>query len=196
MDTFRIDRLIQKYETGETSLEEEKELKIFFSGENIPSHLAEYKAIFEYYSEERRVCLSNANFENLLLDKIGQGSSQKITALNSKKAFSYLGIAATILLLLGVWFIYDSNDGTKKADHRDTETAYFEAKKILTTVSRSLNDGLQEFSSMSEFENGIKELNKLESFNEGLRSLEKISVLNNSQLIVSPINNKNENTNL
>lgn len=196
MDTYRIDRLIQKYETGETSLAEERELRTFFSGENIPSHLAEYKAIFEYYSEEGRDCLLNATFEDRLFDKMGQDGSQKITSINSKKAFSYIGIAATILLLLGVWFIYDTNDGTKKADHRDTETAYFEVKQILTTVSRSLNDGLQEFSSMSEFENGIKELNKLESFNEGLRSLEKISVLNNSQLIVSPINNKNENTNL
>lgn len=185
MDTYRIDRLIQKYETGETCLAEEKELRTFFSGENIPSHLAEYKAIFEFYSEEGRDRLSDATFENRFLDKIGQDGSQKIKSINSKKAYAYLGIAATILLLLGVWFIYD---GIKKSNHRKVEVAYFEAKQILTTVSKSLNEGLHEFSALSEFENGIKELNKLESFNEGLSSLEKISVLNNSQIMVSQIN--------
>jgi hypothetical protein len=185
MDTYRIDRLIQKYETGETSLAEERELRTFFSGENIPSHLAEYKAIFEFYSEEGRERLSDATFEERLLEKIGQDGSRKIKSINSKKAFSYVGIAATILLLLGVWFI---NDGIKKSNHRDAEIAYFEVKQILTTVSQSLNDGLYKFSAMNEIENSIKELNKLESFNEGLRSLEKISVLNNSQILVSQIN--------
>jgi hypothetical protein len=196
MDTYRIDRLIQKYEKGETSLEEEKEIRIFFSGENIPSHLTEYKAIFEYYSEEGNDCLSDQNFESRLLDKISQDHSPKIRYINSKKAFSYLGIAATILLLFGVWFMYDANDGSKKVDQQDAETAYLEAKQILITVSQNLNDGLYEFSAMSEFDNGIKELNKLKSFDEGLRSLEKISVLNSSQNIVSQINKKNENTNL
>ncbi|MBC7919626.1 MAG: HEAT repeat domain-containing protein [Ferruginibacter sp.] len=49
-----IDRLLEKYYEGETSLEEEKQLREFFGGDSIPPHLQSPAATFRYLAEVRR----------------------------------------------------------------------------------------------------------------------------------------------
>jgi hypothetical protein len=47
-DTY-IENLIKKFFEGKTSNGEEKELSLYFSGENIPDHLKQHKGFFLYY---------------------------------------------------------------------------------------------------------------------------------------------------
>ena len=65
MDYKYIEQLLERYWQCETSLEEESELRSFFSEEEVPAHLLRYKELFVYQtvqqesglgrSEERRV---------------------------------------------------------------------------------------------------------------------------------------------
>lgn len=48
MNTERIEQLLDKYFDGDTSLEEEKELREFFRQEEIPTHLKSYADQFSY----------------------------------------------------------------------------------------------------------------------------------------------------
>lgn len=48
MNTERIEQLLDKYFGGETSLEEEKELREFFRQDDIPTHLKSYADQFSY----------------------------------------------------------------------------------------------------------------------------------------------------
>lgn len=48
MNTERIEQLLDKYFDGETSLEEEKELREFFQQDEIPNHLKSYTDQFSY----------------------------------------------------------------------------------------------------------------------------------------------------
>ena len=48
-----IELLLDKYYEGETSIEEEKELKRFFQNENVPDHLKSHAAQFGYFVEAR-----------------------------------------------------------------------------------------------------------------------------------------------
>lgn len=48
MNTERIEQLLDKYFEGESSLEEEKELREFFRQEEIPAHLKSYTDQFSY----------------------------------------------------------------------------------------------------------------------------------------------------
>lgn len=48
MDFKYIEQLLERYWQCETSLEEEVELRAFFSGNNVPEHLLRYKDLFVY----------------------------------------------------------------------------------------------------------------------------------------------------
>lgn len=48
MDFKYIEQLLERYWQCETSLEEEAQLRAFFSGSNVPRHLMRYKDLFVY----------------------------------------------------------------------------------------------------------------------------------------------------
>ncbi len=49
---MKIEELIDKYFEGETSCEEERSIRQFFSGKEIPEHLLTYKPMFAYFDKE------------------------------------------------------------------------------------------------------------------------------------------------
>ena len=46
-----IEKLLEKYENGETSLREEQQLKEYFAQEEIQPQFEAYKPLFMYFSE-------------------------------------------------------------------------------------------------------------------------------------------------
>ena len=49
-----IEKLLEKYYEGETSLEEEKQLRAFFQDDAIPEHLQSHAAQFRFFSDARK----------------------------------------------------------------------------------------------------------------------------------------------
>ncbi len=91
---MRIDELLDKYFEGNTSSEEEKELRAFFSSADIPLHLAAYKPMFAYFDQE-----------------IAKTEGRKFTSVRkNNRLVTYMlsGVAAAILLILGIRSFYTS----------------------------------------------------------------------------------------
>lgn len=49
---MKIDELLNKYFDGETSCEEESQIRRYFSEETVPEHLLCYKPMFAYFDKE------------------------------------------------------------------------------------------------------------------------------------------------
>ena len=49
---MKIDELLDKYFEGETSCEEERELRRFFTEKEVPEHLQTYRPLFAYLNRE------------------------------------------------------------------------------------------------------------------------------------------------
>lgn len=57
MDCKYIEQLLERYWQCETSLEEEEQLRTFFTGKDVPAHLLRYKDLFVYQQLQQQVGL-------------------------------------------------------------------------------------------------------------------------------------------
>ncbi|MBD3862369.1 hypothetical protein [Olleya marilimosa] len=116
-----IENLLEKYEKGETTLQEEAQLKDYFSQDTVAPHLEYYKAIFAYYVVNQ------------------QETFTKNVPLNTKKKinFKWLSVAAVAVLMVGIYFNLPKQDTITEADR----LAYNQAKSYLSLVSQTLNKG-------------------------------------------------------
>ncbi|WP_460953860.1 HEAT repeat domain-containing protein [Spirosoma litoris] len=127
-----IEKLLEKYYEGETSLQEEKELRQFFQQDNIPDHLMSHAAQFRYFASTRTQHPSLA-FTTQLAKKLSAPEPSRIFGLTSWS----LRLAASVALLIlgfGAGLFYTSwRHGTNElaAASTDAEPA-LAMKKVLT----------------------------------------------------------------
>jgi hypothetical protein len=189
MNLQKIEQLITRYENGETTTAEEKMLFDFFNREEVPFHLRSYKAIFQYHEISREEHLPDVNFDEKLFAAI-ENKQQPRRLNNSRKIYSWVGIAASIIILLGMYFQFGIRspliDITKIEDtYSDPELAYAETKKILMMISGTLNSGTEDLKNIKEFDKSVNELNKLAAFDEGLNDLQKIAEFEKAKKIIT-----------
>ncbi len=138
MELSNIEKLLEKYFEGETTISEEKELKVYFTRETVPTHLERYKDLFQFFSKESTITAT----KDLKL------KTQR------KTRYAWVGVAASVVLIAGMFLTNqppkpDKNLGT----YEDPEIALEETKKILNMVSQYMNEGKQELVYLKEFEN-------------------------------------------
>jgi len=132
MELSKIEKLIEKYLEAKTSLEEEKYLKDYFSGENVASHLLEYKELFNFFS-----------------DSSLEISNRKIELPQKSTNLKWLSVAAMIIFFVGMFSVYQNNITEKE----EARLAYIETQKALNLISQSLNKGNEAIAQLQTFEN-------------------------------------------
>ncbi len=156
-----IEKLVNKYENGETSLSEEQELRLYFSQKKTAPHLKSYKTLFNYYQ-------ANQN----------EDCTKKIT-LTTKKNYKWLAIAAIFILSLGIYF---KSNFTPKintvAKLTDKERAtFYEAKHVLSLIGTNLDKGLMHFKTAqltsTNFTKGAKNIVYAKKFTQTTNKLLK-----------------------
>lgn len=144
-----IEKLLEKYENGETTLKEEQQLKDYFSQETVPQHLEVYKPIFQYF----------------LVTK--QEQFTKDVPLKPKKTYTlykWISVAAVAVLMFGV---YTKFTGSTESESLTDEELYAlnETKKALNMIS-------------SKFNKGTDNLNLLSAnFNKGVENIKYVNTL-------------------
>lgn len=139
MELDKIEALLAKYEEGNTSLAEEKSLREYFTSGDVPSHLEEYKLIFTYVARENTAAYP-----------------REIKVETHKKRYAFTGIAASIVLAVGLFV--GLNNGQEDLNQQDLGTiedpqeAYEKAKESLQLISAALNSGREDLAYIEEFD--------------------------------------------
>jgi hypothetical protein len=129
MELANIEKLLEKYENGETTIAEEKALKTYFSSADVAPHLTEYKILFRYFS----TC-KNEQFT-------------KTIQLNSQpKNWKWLTVVASIILLISVY------TGYQQHQHNKAEKIFKNTQMALNMLSSNLNKGTVAIEELQEFE--------------------------------------------
>lgn len=188
MNLQRIEQLIEKYEKGETTADEEQLLKSFFLNEEVPLHLRNYKALFAYFESSKKEELISSDFDEKVLAAIQDRKTIPIFNGSRKRLYFIASVAAGLLILFGLYFRYGLNETSPDETFNDPMLAYAETKKILLKVSANMNAGVNEMKSIKEFNDGLSELEKVSAFQTGLDQLEKVTIFEKAQEIITTKN--------
>ncbi len=137
----RIEKLIESYLEGATSVAEENELKVYFSSSNVELHLQHYQPLFSYFKQAKEEEFSR---EILLPTK-------------KKNNLQLWSIAASVVVFLGVGtFMYlennTSDDFVTCTPEDSPELVLQQTQKALALVSEHLNTGIKSVGYINEYE--------------------------------------------
>ena len=153
-----IEKLLEKYENGETSLKEEQQLKNYFSQETVAPHLEMYKPMFAYFKVNK------------------QEQFTKALPLKTKKVFNYkwIAVAAVAVLTLGFYFktpVVSSYQEYAYGTYNNPEDALNEVTKQLEMIS-------------THFNKGVSTVNYLDEVNKGTSTLGYLNEIENTTSII------------
>ena len=138
MKCSKAEQIIEKYFNGESTLAEEKELSEYFSSSVVADHLAQYRPLFAYYTQEKEELFTH-----------------KIKRLKSKSKRNWLPIAASIMVLLGASVCFYSGNNKQNEDlgtYNDPEVALKQTQKVLAMLSSHINVGIESVLYIDEYE--------------------------------------------
>jgi hypothetical protein len=184
MNYNEIDRLLERYLDGETSLSEEKILRDFLSGSGIPEKYKPYSDLFQGFAEAEKLTFTSRNFDKSIKRRLKQADSKSLRPVVSISWYLVSGIAATVILAvllfvpiqrLPVFNLFSDKIGDT---FEDPQKAYAETVKVLLLVSEKLNSGTNKMKSMGKFNKGLEDAGKMTNFNRGAREIGELNKIN------------------
>jgi hypothetical protein len=179
MDIRQIKILLDRYNRAETSLEEERMLRDYFSGQSeIPVELEPYRAAFRYYNSVRQMTVQKPELEQKLEALIDREQRHKPAIFMNRKVIRWAAAAAMVILISTTVLIVNKNRKPDLGTFDDPRLAYLEAQRTLLYISQTMNRGTKELSNISKINSGVENLKNLEKLNSGIDKLKLISKLN------------------
>lgn len=148
MELRAIEKLLEKYFNAETTIAEEKDLKLYFSSQDVAPHLEQYRSLFGYFSQQ------------------AEQKFDKTIPLKSKRHYAgWLSVAASVVLLGGLLIFYNNPESSQDdlGTYDDPEVAFRETQKALNMLSKNVNLGMGSVHYVGkEYEKKTKEILKQE----------------------------------
>ncbi|MEO1514952.1 MAG: hypothetical protein AAFV95_08060 [Bacteroidota bacterium] len=155
MDYDLIKALLEKYWAGESSLEEERQLKQYFSQADIAPELKPFQSVFQLFAQEASPSLDE-DFDRRLEQRLHQqAKTVRLSTADKRPArFLYRRIASAAAILLlavaTVWWVWPetaqkpavaSNVDWEKYECPNPEDCLEQVQMALKLVSGKLNKG-------------------------------------------------------
>lgn len=139
MELSKIEKLLDRYDEGKTSIAEEKLLREYFLNADVPEHLKSYQLMFRFSASQAEEKLEN-----------------KPKVVSRRNWYSWTSIAAILIVALGIFFYNDSSRMLNDNDLgtiSDEELALQKTKETLHMVAQIMNEGKSDLVYLKEFNN-------------------------------------------
>ncbi len=170
-DIQYIERLIEAFYEGNTSIEEEKILYEFFTQGEVPPHLRKERRMFMQLARLHDDSPSREFDQKLdrLINRLESEEKERklipiVNQTSQRIDWRWItSIAAGILIILSIGIFTHITEKTGKSDifadtYTNPEDAYIETQKTLLLVSNKLNKG---FEQMETVQKSIDKTNKI-----------------------------------
>jgi hypothetical protein len=177
-----IRKLLDRFYTGETTLEEEQILQDYFSSTSIPEELMPDRDLFRTLGTSDSVAVPEGLNQNIL-DVIDQ-QEKKVVRTRRISVFSLSGLAAGLLVVIALYMGYFRADRPGMLAYQMTDTyenpqdAYEEARRTLAYVSAKLNTGTSGLEHVKQVSKTTSDpLKSLSKINKGTKELSLLGQL-------------------
>ena len=133
-----IEKLLEKYDNAETTLQEEAQLRDYFTSDNVAPHLEYYKPMFVHFS------------------KAHEDAFTKDVPLNTKKKtrlYQWISVAAVAVLMLGI--MIPQYFGPTDKEKEEALLAYNQTLEMFNLISVGLNQGQRQLEAVSSVSDNI-----------------------------------------
>lgn len=162
MDSSKLQQLLQKYWSGETTLEEEHVLREYFQQGEAPEELRDVAAMFRYFDRTKKNALNDITFDRAVMDKVS-GKAKEGKGRNL--VFNSMRIAAGVVVVMtATWFIRNEIRQSTPQEVIDTyddpKLAFEETKKALMMISKSFGTAEEQAKKINLFNEAQEEIQK------------------------------------
>lgn len=152
MNTEQKKILINKYFDGETSLEEETELKRYFAQSHLENKSENTGIILNYFENERKT-----NFNGKI--RFLETEENNRIRLFSKFSYSITAIAAALIIFFSI-IVFSNIDKINNSDTFDDPKQAFSAyQSAMFLMYENLNEGINELESLEIIQEVNNEIN-------------------------------------
>jgi len=164
----KINELLEKYFRAETSLAEENELKIYFSGSTVAKEHEVYIPLFNAFITEKQ---QKPDIESIKSALLKQQSTKRLWM----KSFIYSGMAATILLFLWIQRPVTTENYAIVSGNKieDSEYAQQYAEKKLNRVNQILKNTMEPMQSLKTIKRSLRPMQKINETREQLNEIQQ-----------------------
>jgi hypothetical protein len=175
MNSHEIEKLLEKYFEGETTLSEEKQLRDFFASGNVPGRWKDLEKYFVFVSDEMSQRLSDQGFDEKIMSEIKEDKQSPLLDLRRPWIYWIAGVAAGVLILVAVFVKFDPFSKRISDTYDDPQLAYAEAKRILLYVSAQFNKGTRNLEPVTALQTGLDELKPVTVYNKAAGEVQRLN---------------------
>jgi hypothetical protein len=170
MDLQRIKSILEKYYSGESTLEEEKFLKEYFGQMDLTDNNMADKEILGFFNSGK------ATMPAGYLEELNNYVENKWITEIRNKYYSVIkwasSIAAILILSVGIIIFNNKEKPAVMADtYTNPEAAYLKTKQVLVFISKTMNSNTHGLKYLSDADKSLKTCNKLSKINETFNSI-------------------------
>jgi hypothetical protein len=163
MDSRKIDELLNRYWECETTLEEEKLLREYFEGSQIPQQHKEAAALFRYFSQNKKKSITDDGFDKLVLQAANKKNSRVIQLVTNTMRIA----AGVAVLMIAIYFVrkelHKADPIAVEDTYNDPKLAFEETKKALMMISKGFTQAENETKKINLFNEAQEEIQKNDS---------------------------------
>jgi hypothetical protein len=182
MEPERIQDLLAEFYEGNTSREEEALLMDFFMHSDLPEGMEADRMLFLSLADAANEEIPDKDFDEKIIALLSEPEEKKAIVKMKGFIYSVSGIAASILLLLGMYFFIAERQSdviiSEYSEYTidEAQLAYEEARNALLLISHVMNTGTRELEPLSRISDAAGELSVMNRFYQGTRELHAFSV--------------------
>ena len=153
-----IEKLIEKYDNGETTLKEEQKLKEYFLQDNVAPHLEAYKPLFAYFAQTQQEQYTRE-----------MPSESKRPTIN---LYRWMSVAAVLVLTVAVFAKMVTQPITIDSLSQEELLAYNQTIDAFNLLGVNLNKGNENINALDIMSN---------SLNKGTENIAYLNEFSNTQ---------------